>query len=392
MEDRAAVDRSLFETASAPRTLAGDDPDTLLVERLRRRVLVDHHPEVARLRDRLDDRSTYGPVPDRPTAGWRRDLAAAMEPDVIALIRLRNRLARDLGATSYGHLAMAAEGLDLDALVATMTALRDAALPEARAFAATAGATIETWFDGLARVTGPTSMDVVASGRELAARLGCDDLFGRVRWTVRDGPIAGYTAAVSIPDDVRILVRPARSLRDLTTGYHELGHAFAYAGTRVGGIRAIPSDTQDETMGAVLERIGTLLMLPAAVRPRLDRIALAETARTATSFLFEASIQSDPALAREAFAAWYAPLVAIPDPVVWALESFHSIDPFRIHAYALGAHFADTLVAHLRATCGDDHEAWGRWLRDELWSQGRRQTFVELTAGVGRLQDIDFRQ
>ncbi len=380
----SAVDAALFRSASKA-SFAGDEPDASLLERVRRRVLVDHHPDVVRLRDRIDDPSTYGPVPERPGREWRLELAAAMEPDVVTLIGLRNSLARDLGAASYGHLAMAAEGLDFETIAARMSALRDATLAAGRRFADGAGVTMASWFDGLARFSGRLSggaSDPVASAQELAGRIGCADLLERVRWTVRDGPLAGFAAPLSIPDDVRILVRPARSFHDLATVWHELGHALAYAGTRATGIRAVPSDTQDETMGEIVGRIGVALMVHPDVRSRLDAIAAAETSRTTTSFLFEVAIQDDPSRAREAFVEWFEPLAPVPDPVLWALDSFRSLDPFRIHAYALGGDLAGAVLTHLRATFGDDHRSWGAWLRDELWAAGRRETFADLAGGV----------
>lgn len=380
------IDRAIVEAASRsdPVAVAGTPStgDGGLVDRIRRRALVDHHPDVARLRDRLDDWAAYGPVPDRPTAAWRRRLATAMEPDLVTLIRLRNDLARDLGAPSYGYLAMAAEGLVIDEVAATMEGLRTANLEEARVLAAEAGVTIETWFAGLDRIAGPTEIDAVAAARELATRLGCGDLFERIRWTVRDGPLAGWAAAVSIPDDVRVLVRPDRSLRDLATVFHELGHALAYAGTRSTGIRAIPGDTQDEVMGVVLELIGVRLALRPAARARLRRVGVMEMARVATSALFEIAIQDEPERAREVFDAWHGPLVAVPDPVAWAADSFRSVDPFRIHAYALGAKLGEAVVSRLESRLGDDPAAWGAWLREELWAQGRRTTFADLEAQV----------
>ena len=382
--DRTAIEQAIFEAAarSEPVATAGRsadaDPDATLVEHVRRRALVDYDPEVARLRDRLDDWGTYGPLPVDPTTAWRRSLAAAMEPDLVALLRLRNALAREQGAASYGHLAMTAEGLDLDEVAAAMRSLRATGLGDAHALAADAGLTIEMWFDGLDRIAEPTNLDAVAVAADLATRLGCDDLFGRIRWTVRDGPLAGWAAAVAIPDDIRVLVRPARSLRDVATVYHELGHALAYAGTRALGIRAIPSDTQDELMGVVLELVGVQLMLPADAQERLRRIQAAESVRVATSALFEIAIQDEPERARELFEAWYRPLVAVPDPAVWALDSFRWADPFRIHAYGLGARLGATLVARLDEGFGEDPAAWGGWLPDELWVPGRRAAFAEL--------------
>jgi hypothetical protein len=376
--DRSGLDRDIFNAAAGPSSSPELHPDGLLVERLRRRALVDHHPVVARLRDRLDDGAAYasGTEPSSPTG--RRELAAAMESDLVTLIRLRDSMARDLGAASYGHLAMDTEGLDLDAVMASMSDTREAGLEEAAALASEAGLTIATWLDGLDALAGPTPVDTVTAARELATRLGCEDLLASVRLQVVDGPLAGWAAAVSIPDDIRLLVRPARSLRDLATVFHEVGHALAYAGTRATGIRAIPGDTQDEAMGSLLEEVGARLLLTAAERGRLESVAAAERTRLATSALFEAAIQVDPTSVRQQFLGWYSPLVKVTDPVEWALDTFRSVDPFRVHAYVLGHSFARQVIERLAERFGEDHLAWGTWLRERLWAPGRRDTFEEL--------------
>jgi hypothetical protein len=301
-----------------------------------------------------------------------------MEPDVATLIRLRNSLARDLGAASYGHLAMDAEGLDLDAVVEALAEARRTGLDETAALAAEGRLTIDTWFDRLDAFAGRATIDAVTAGRSLAARLGCADLLAHVRIQVGTGPLAGWAAAVSIPEDVRLIVRPARTLRDLATVFHEVGHALAYAGTQATGIRAIPSDTQDEAMGTLLEEVGMRLLLPAGDRARIDRIATSETTRLATSALFEVAIQDDPSDARQQYVDWYGPLVGVADPVVWALDTFRSIDPFRVHAYVLGRSFARSLLDRLAEQVGEDPKAWGTWLRERLWAPGRRDTFAEL--------------
>lgn len=373
---RTGLDRELFEAASNAHVDPGDASSRSPIERLRRRVLVDHHPEVARLRARLDDGSAYAPAGTSPRDP--RGLAAAMEPDILALVELRRDLSSELGSPSYFHLAVAAEGLDADELVASLAQLREHALAQTATVRADADLTIETWFAGLDSIAGPTDRDPVPMARELALQLGCEDLLGSVTWVVRDGPIAGWAAAVSIPEDVRIVVRPAGSVRDIMTVCHELGHVLAYAGTQTRGIGAIPTDTQDEAMGMLMERIGLDLVVPAPQRQRLVSIAAAEVARTATSALFEIALEQDPTRARDLFAEWYAPLVSVPDPVVWALDSFRSLDPCRVHAYPIGASFADATLASLRRWYGEDPRAWGGWLRERLWAPGRRSTFAEL--------------
>jgi hypothetical protein len=70
----------------------------------------------------------------------------------------------------------------------------------------------------------------------------------------------------------------------------------------------------------------------------------------------------------------------VPDPVAWTADSFRSVDPFRIHACALGARFGEAVVSRLESRFGDDPAAWGGWLREELGAPGRRESFAELEA------------
>ncbi len=131
-------------------------------------------------------------------------------------------------------------------------------------------------------------------------------------------------------------------------------------------------------MGAVVELIASRLLVSAVDLARLNRIPVAETARLATSAFFEFAIQDDPTEARRLFVDWFSPFVAVPEPVVWALDSFRSVDPYRAHAYAVGWRFAESLTDRLMAGFGEDPAAWGRWLREALWAPGRRDTFSEL--------------
>ena len=376
---RSPMDRAIFDAASSRTRAQEPDGDRLLVEAVRRRALVDHHPDISRLRDRLDDPAAYDSLPSPASPASLRRLAAAMEPDLVALIRLRGRLAHELGAPSYTHLAMAAEGLELGELEAELRRARDRSLVAAGKLVEDAGLTIDTWADDLDRIAGPAEANVSAVVRDVADRLDCGDLLDRITWSVRDGPLAGWAVAVSIPDDVRLVVRPVRSIRDLATVLHELGHAFAYAATEALGIRGIPSDTQDEVMGTILERIG-LELLGLYATTGLSTVEAAETARTATSALFEMAIQDEPERAQELFGSWFSPVAPVSDPVIWTLDTFRSVDPCRVHAYALGAGLADTLVTSLQRWFGDETRAWGRWLRTQLWAPGRRTTFAELAA------------
>lgn len=364
--DLGGVDDRLFRASQA---LSTADPD--LLRRVGKRGAIDYGPLVAPLRDRLEDRAAYSHV-DPSGSG----VAAAMEPDIMELMDRRNRLARDAGFESYGHLAIWSERLDFDSVVRFVSGVRDSVIGEASEIAAEEGLTLETWFDGLGRIAGPAGVDVVTACHELATALGLQDLASELTWVIKDQPVFGVAGVLSVPDDVRILLGPRASQDGAVVAFHELGHALAHAANRGTGIEVTWDVVTDETMASILECAGVRLSFDREARERQRRVETLETARMATSFLFEVAIDPDPSDARRLYVEHYEPLAPVGDAVMWAADSFRSIDPFHIHSYLIGAQVADVTLAHLTESFGDDTASWGRWLADNLFVDGRRRTII----------------
>jgi hypothetical protein len=377
-----------------------NDARDRLLERIMQRTAVDHHPQVASLANRLAEWSNYATVPATTTPAWRRSLSEAMESDVIDLLTVRRRLAEDLGFASYGHLVADSEGFDLDAMIAFAAAQRTTHLAVAAGLydspspsvsyldisPAKAGgernASVATWFDWLGCLAGGGEHDAVDEAQRLTSELGLDDLSSAISWSVREQQIAGYDCAVSVLDDIRLLVRPVVSNDGLSTVFHELGHGLAHAANEAKGIFKTWNSLSDESMAVVMEHIGVALRFPPEARAKAKLISQLEAARMATSFLFEVDVNDDPRQARSLYRKWYEPLVDVEDPVVWASDSFRIDDPFHIHTYLIGRVVATATVAFLQDRFDNDHQKWGTWLRRHYYRDGRQRSLFEKISGL----------
>lgn len=348
-----------------------------VLRQIMQRIRVDHHPEVSSLANRLADWSKFLPVPDTITPAWRRNLSEAMEPDVIRLLKKRNSLAKELGFGSYGHLVADSEGFNLDAMVSFAIDQRTQHLTAAAEATRRDGISVANWFDWLEHLAEGGAHNASDEAQKLTSELGQEDLSRAISWTVREQPIAGYDCAVSVPDDIRLLVRPVVSNDGLGTVFHELGHGLAHAANETTGIFRTWTSLADESMAVVMERIGVTLRFTPEARATAEPINQLEAARMATSFLFEVEVNADPSHAHALYRQWYEPLMEIEDPVVWASDSFRVDDPFYIHTYLVGQVVATATVDFLRDRYDNDHRSWGAWLRSHYYRKGRRCTLFD---------------
>jgi len=345
------------------------------------RTLVDSHPEVSLLRNRLDNLNSYssdlpgGLPPDEV----RLETARRMRPDVMKVIRLRNELAREFGYPSYLELALSCEELNLGSVRKTIEQYLANNLERARHIARKHGLTWERWFQDLS-IMGrlPVAYRPEIMSRSLLRTLGLDDLLNRITFLIKDSGLAGYTEALSVPDDVRVLLKKDPSLHGMKTLYHELGHAVFHAANCERGLYATWNCTENEVMAVVLERIGLHVTLHSSLMRIAEDISVLENVRCSLSTLFEFHLWHSPEQAEELYLKYYARMgLPIADPVIWALDSFRSIDPVYIHSYVLGAMVAEKTLSYLHRHYGTCHAHWGRWLREHYYAPGRKVPLSE---------------
>lgn len=65
------------------------------------------------------------------------------------------------------------------------------------------------------------------------------------------------------------------------------------------------------------------------------------------------------------------------------------MDPFRVHAYAIGIQVADSVIAFLRDRFGDDHVSWGRWLVEHFFAEGRARSITDKLGDLEGAQPDD---
>ncbi len=363
------------------------DSEQRLYRIIRQRGLVDRHPQVSRLRNRLDDWDNYSAgMTDqqlKDSRAYRLALAKSMRPDVLQLLQLRQDLARQQGFDAYPQLVLQTEGLDYDWTRSRVLAYLQQHLATARELVSSGGIRWETWHSDLRRLG---DLPLTADGQELADRLlqqlGLSDALPRISLHVKEDGLAGYTGVIKPGRDVRVLIRPLQSLSSLTTLCHELGHACYHALNQAQGIWQTWSSCYDEAMAILLEQIGLVLLSGDRKRLRRAReIALLENVRCAVSFLFELDLWQEPRRAEELYLEHYSCLgLDVGEPALWALDSFRSIDPMYIQNYVLGAILAEQKLGHLIDCYGEDLLAWGEELR-QLYAPGRRNTLMNIVRG-----------
>lgn len=371
--DLRPIETELYRLCRSHDIGSGGDRRSRVLRSVATRGRVDYHPSVSDLRNRIDEGTTYRPPPETGRAG----LGAAMEHDVLELVALRDAVAREEGFGSYAELAMSSEGLDIDAVREFSVKTRDETIEACRGIVQLEQLSLEFWFDGLERIGGADVPDLLNAVTELTTRLGLGGIAERISWIVRSQPIYGAAFAISVPDDVRVLLGRTESLVAVATAYHELGHALAHAANMSDGIFKTWEVTTDETIAVVIERVAAAVALTDDNRRKLELIELLEAARLATSLSFEFEVADNPHDVRELFGRWYTPLVPVSDPAIWALDTFRSIDPFHIQGYLIGNVVAEATITYLTDRYPNNPEAWGQWLVTNYLAAGRSVSLSE---------------
>jgi hypothetical protein len=193
-----------------------------------------------------------------------------------------------------------------------------------------------------------------------------------------------------VPDDIRILVRPVRSLNRWLTLFHELGHAMAHALNAGPGIYKTWTAAYDEAMAMLTEYIALSVPSSGINREQAGELLLLEGMECALSALFEFALWQDPASAERLYVEHYEQAgVRVVSPDLWAADSFRSLDPVYKQNFVLGILVARRTIRFLEQEYGGNFRLWGQWLIDNYYADGRRRSLREKTAIVGGLSGVD---
>lgn len=337
-------DSGLDVAESVLRQPTSDDRRSSVLRLAARRDVVDLEPTVKALRDRLDADDTYGAGLDL------HEKAVRMTPDVLRLMHVREVSALRRGTASYPALVLASEELEAQWLRQFLDNFLDSCLPTARGLAASLGLNPVNWFRKLDSLAEPPPItDPVELWGRLLDLVHPGDLPAEPSFFIEDRGLAGYTGVLHVPDDIRILARPAKSLHQWLTLVHEMGHALRHLSCAQTGVLATWTTVDDETSAIIVEHLASAALLPDRLAGAAQDIQLLEAVRCAISARFELDLWKDPNDAQRLYAKWYGQLVKESfDPALWALDSFRSIDPMSVFSYVIG-YKAGNQAAYLNA-------------------------------------------
>lgn len=213
---------------------------------------------------------------------------------------------------------------------------------------------------------------------KLLDNLDIKELKNKIQIILKEQQILGYTGIISIPDDIRILLKPINSLFGLLTLFHELGHAVTHSLNSNDGLFKTWSAVYDESMAVLIEHIATIMFLSKDNQKAAREIFVLENTRCAVSALFEFSLWGSPDDAENLYSQYYGKLgVKISNPSLWAIDPFRSIDAVYIHNYVIGMFVAEATIDFLSNLYEHNFQMWGKWLRNNYFTDGRKRSLWE---------------
>lgn len=351
-----------------------------IINQLIDRQLVEKHPDVAKLRNKLDDFSNYSQgLSKDDLIHYKINLANRVKPDVLLLMNKRNELATNIGYGSYIDLVFKTEELDFKSVKNHLQLYINQNLTKAKHIIKKYKLSFLTWFSDLDRFDHlNNTYHPEEQINNLFQKLGFNHLKSTIdiHYTKNDN-VNGYATEVS-PGQLKVIAPPIKSLYPLGILYHELGHACSMSLNNQKGICKILPASYDEVMAVVMEYLAPTILLSKEEQEILDEIRTVEYTRCAISSLFEFELWSNIHNAETIYQKHYEQLeLTIDNPELWSLDSFRSIDPVYIQNYVLGAIIAPKLINHLNHIYKQDYHQYGQWLNEYFYHDGTKQPFKE---------------
>lgn len=414
----APRERALWQAGALGLSLLGDPEAARLADELEH-VINDHHFELDGRRLTRSDLSAMRRSPDATVRRSTRSIEHGLHRRTAAiarkLLQRRQRLARQLGVTSFHAALTAVRGVDADArrelsrveerTRGPMQRLRERLKTELGL------EQLAPWDleHAVERSSSPPLDERFPAERAMDAAFGLYRAFGidlnvpRLDITVRDFAFGGQAVAVRVPGDARLVVRPMPGARFYTTLIHELGHAYAITRTEAGnplyaGYEWVPGLMDPAYAEGVAEVFGRLFDVPDVLREHfgLDEKesealiaqrrlqALVSARRTLAQVELERALHDAPegdldALSLEVerrFGPADLPEDAEP---VWATTPFIATYPGYTQSYLLAAMVAVQVREALQARFADGwlSPAAGEFLTQAFVRDGAKLTLGE---------------
>jgi peptidoglycan hydrolase-like protein with peptidoglycan-binding domain len=384
------IDADIYDTVKLfSKQVQPIDRKSKIASLLMQKDLVDKDPLVSEIRNRIDNLDNYNDnISEDIKANryqYKLALSYKMKDDVKELMNTRNALSKQMGFDSYPDLVLTTEEIDKDNLIHSLNEFLESNLPKAIEIIKKYNIKWETWFSDLSRLgVTKNQYDPIELVDQLLKTFGFDEIKRKIQISFMEKGYAGCAAELS-PNDIKIVVEPIKSLNNLRTLFHEMGHAILYSLNKEEGIYKILPPSHDEAMAVVIEYIAPmLLMLNKTDREKIFEIITLEYTRCAISSLYEFDLWQNPEIAEELYIKHYSRLgVEINNPSMWASDTFRSIDPVYVHNYVIGAMLSEKVFTYLQSKNSCNYKEWGAWLIDNIYKDGRKKSFKEKIRVLG---------
>lgn len=348
--------------------------------------LIETSPDISFIRNKIDHLKFYSIDLDKDKFKSKYEYKVALgeklQTDVIQLIDLRNEQARKYGYESYVDAVFCFEDLDHINVKKLLQKYLADHLPKVKKYIKDFNISWHNWFSDLDNIgasfnfqNDPNLLD------DILEKLGFLGLKNNLHVYIKDQPLIANAMAVSVPDDIRILLSPTKSLNGFRVFLHELGHAVAHGFNENQNLFKTWTASYDEVMAVTFEKIGFQLYENEQFQDVANILAEIEAVRCTISFLFELDLWESPNEAKKLYLHHYKKLgLDLGQPEIWAYDSFRSIDPVYIHNYVLGEIIGESILKCLKQSCNSNYRHYGKWLKENFYFDGRETSLKEKLA------------
>lgn len=343
--------------------------------------LVDKHPDVSRLRNKIDNLDNYIQLLPNENEFDQYQVKIAisdlMKDDVIKLMEMRNKYSMKLGYSSYVDLIMNYNGLCKGEIVHLLRNFLNDNIDFMRKFIYVNEISYETWSIGLDKYSYVSQNYNVKELIEATYELfDYNENLDKIDIEFDDSQI-GYATEFS-NEKVKLRVGELKSLNSIRTLFHELGHALFYSFIQEDGVYRILPPSLDETFAVVMEYILSSILLSEKDSKKVLELMKLDYVRCAVSSLYEFSIWDDPREAEQLFNEYYSRIgLSVKNPVIWAYDSFRSIDSVYIHNYVIGIVIAEKLYHYLSEQYSRNYREWFEWIVKNVYQIGNKESIRE---------------